>query len=100
MANGYGRWRIAISHEPSAMTRAKLVHRTLYQLLRIVELLEHQRDVEPGLAGKAIAAAVDAVLADERQRIGEEIERDGQAAARGAHHRLVQLEGVAVLLED
>ena len=52
------------------------------------------------LAGKALAAAVDAVLADQRQRVGEQIERDRQPAARAAHHRFVVLERVAVLVED
>ena len=52
-----------------------------------------------GLPGKAIAAAVDAVLADQRERVGEQIHRDGEPAARGAHHRLVVFERVAVLVE-
>ena len=34
------------------------------------------------LAGKALAAAVDAVLADQRERVGQQIERDGETAAR------------------
>jgi hypothetical protein len=39
------------------------------------------------------------VLADERERIGEQVERDRQTAANRAHHRFVTLERVAVLLE-
>src|SRR4029453_7412190 len=110
MTNGYSLWlslmamanhhQMAISHTPSAMVRAKLLHRALHQLLRIVELFEHERDVQLWLTRKAVAAAVDAVLADQCQRIGEEVERHGQAAPRGAHHRLVQLEGVAMLVKD
>src|SRR3954470_3882422 len=89
----------AMSDQPSAMSRAKFLHRALDQLLRIVELLENERDVELRLTGKALASAIDAVLADERQRIGEQIERDSQSAARRTHHRLMVLERVAMLLE-
>ena len=53
-----------------------------------------------GLPGKSLAAAVDAVLADQRERIGQQIERDGEPAARRPHHRLVVFERVAVLVED
>ena len=40
------------------------------------------------------------MLPDERERVGEQIERDGQTAARRAHHRLVVFERVAMLVED
>ena len=46
----------------------RVFHRALHQLLRVVELFEHERDVHLGLPGKPFAAAVDAVLArPERQ---------------------------------
>src|SRR5262245_35151492 len=79
--------------------RLELLYCTLHELFRIVQVLEHERDVQLRLTWKAIAAAVDAMLADERHRVGEQIERDGEAAARRSHHRLVNLQRVAVLLE-
>jgi hypothetical protein len=75
-------------------------HRALHQLLRILELLEHERDIHFRFAGEAFALAVDPVLPDERERIGQQIERDREPAARLAHHRLVTLESVAMLPED
>src|SRR5262249_11374453 len=68
--------------------------------LRVLEVLEDERDVHLRLAGKAIAAAVDAVLADERHRVGDEVERDGEAAPRRTHHRFVALERLLMLVED
>ncbi len=47
-----------------------------------------------------VAAAVDAVLADQRERIGQQVQRDGKAPAGRPHHRFVVLERVAVLVED
>ena len=86
------------------LTAARCALRTsiaaLHQLLRVVELLDDQRDVHPRLARKPLAPAVDTVLADQRERIGQQIERDRQTPARSAHHRFVVLERVAVLLED
>src|SRR5204863_2115990 len=80
-------------------SRAELLHRALNQLLGVVELFEHEPDVHSRFAGKALAAAVHPVLAHERERIGEQIERDRQAPTRGPHHRFVTLERVAVLIE-
>jgi len=40
------------------------------------------------------------VLPDQRERIGDEIQGDREPAARAAHHGLVALERVAVLLEN
>ena len=57
-------------------------HGALHQLLGVVQLFEHERDVHLRLAGKALAAAVDAVLADQRERVGQQIEGDRQTAAR------------------
>src|SRR5262245_10819579 len=77
----------------------ELFHGALHELLGVVELLDDQRDVHLRLPGEPIAPAIDAVLPDERERIGEQIERHGEAAARGPHHRLVMLERVAMLVE-
>src|SRR5438270_8701111 len=81
------------------MSRSQFFHRALHQLLRIVEAFEHERDVHFRLARKSLASTVDAVLTHERERVGQEIERNGEASAGGAHHRLVRLERVAMFVE-
>ena len=43
---------------------------------------------------------IDAVLADEDQRIGEHVHGDGQSAARNAHHEFVLFQLVPALLID
>ena len=60
----------------------ELLHRALHQLLGVVQLLENQRDVHLRFSRKPFATAVHAVLTHERERIGEQIERDRQPAAR------------------
>ena len=75
------------------------LHGALHQLFRIVELLEHERDVHLRLAWKPIAAAVNAVLSHQRERVGEKIEGHRQPPARRAHHRFVVLQRVAMLCE-
>ena len=71
----------------------------LHQLLRVADLLEHERDIQRRPARDARALAVDAVLADHRQRVGQQVERHRQPPARRPHHRLVDFERVAVLVE-
>ena len=61
----------------------------LQQLLGVADLLEDERDVERRPAGGARALAVDAVLPDHRERVGQQIERHRQPPARLPHHRLV-----------
>jgi hypothetical protein len=82
------------------MTNLELLHRTLHQLLGVIELFEDERNIHFRLARKTLAAAVNAVLPDERERIGQQVERDGEPAAGGAHHRFVALERIVVLIED
>src|SRR5690349_1453804 len=84
---------------PPALPALDFRHRTLHQLLGVVELFEHEGDVEAGLTRKAVAAAVHAVLTDERHRVGHEIERDGDAAPGRSHHRLVPFDHAAMFLE-
>jgi four helix bundle protein len=85
----------------SAISRfPNLLHCALHQLLRVFQLLEHKRDIHFGFAREPFAAAIDTVLPDERQRIGQEIERNRQAAARLAHHRFVVFERAAVFGKD
>ena len=72
----------------------------LQELFGIANLLEHQRDVQGWLARMPRTLAVDAMLANGRERIGQEIESDGELATRRAHHRLVNLELIAMFVED
>ena len=66
-------------------------HGGLDELLGAVDLIENGLQVERRLGGIAAGDAVDAVLADEDERVGEHIERDGEAASLGAEHELVFL---------
>src|SRR5207245_2333479 len=91
-------WTVAI--QISGLRFSELLHRALDQLLRVVELLEDQRNIHPWFSRKPLARAVHAVLPDECQRIRQEIERDGEPPAGGPHHRFVMLERVAMLVED
>jgi thiamine pyrophosphate-dependent acetolactate synthase large subunit-like protein len=64
----------------------------LHQLLRIVQLLEDTAAMSIfGLPGEAIAAAVDHVLADQRERVVSRSRGDGEAAGAPPHHRFVVL---------
>ena len=71
----------------------------LHQLLRVADLLDDERDVERRTSRHASALAVDAVLSDHRERVGEQIHRDRETAATLSHHRLVDFERLAVLVE-
>ena len=77
-----------------------MLHRTLHQLLRVVELFEDERDVHLRLAGKPLASTVDAVLADQGERVGQQVERDREPPAHGAHHGFVVLECGAMFGEN
>src|ERR1700687_1398850 len=78
----------------------ELLHRALHELLRVVELLENQGDIHPRLPGKPLAPAVHSVLTDERERVGQQVERDGQSSARASHHGLMMFQRIAMLVED
>ena len=76
-----------------------MFHGALQKLFGVAELFEYQRDVHLGLPGKPFAAAIDAVLADERQGISQKIEGHGEPPTRRTHHRLVTLECLAMSIE-
>ena len=52
-----------------------------------------------GLPGHSRALAIHAVLSHHRERVGQQIERHRQPPLRRSHHRLVNLERVAMLVE-
>jgi hypothetical protein len=78
----------------------EFLHRALNELLCVLELLEDESDVHFGLTGDSLAAAVDPVLPHQGQRVRQQIERHGEAAARCPHHRLVVFERITMLVED
>jgi len=63
------------------------------------EFLGDHAEVHRGDGGIALAGAIDSVLADEDQRIGDTVERDGQASAVAPEALLGMLEFVVMLLE-
>ena len=69
----------------------EFAHGGLYELLGAVDLVEHGLQIERGFGGVAAGDAVDAVLADEDERIGEHVEGDSEAATLGPEHELVLL---------
>jgi hypothetical protein len=71
----------------------------LQKFLGIAKVFEYERDVHLGLAGNPFAAAIDAVLPDQRQGISQEIEGHGEPSTRRTHHRFVMLECVAMFVE-
>jgi hypothetical protein len=66
-------------------------HGGLDELLGTVDLVENGFEVERGLGGVAIGDAVDAMLTDEDEGVGEHVERDSEAASLGTEHELVLL---------
>ena len=72
----------------------------LEEFLRVANLLEHQSDIERWTSGMPCTLAVHAVLTDGGEGIGQEIEGHGQPATGRAHHRLVDFQLVAMLVED
>jgi len=71
----------------------------LHKLFGVADLLEHDGDVERGSPRHPRALAVDAVLADHRERVGEQIERHGEPSASRSHHRFVHFECLPVLVQ-
>ena len=67
----------------------EFAHGGLNELLGSVDLVEDGLQVERGLGGVAIRDAVDAMLADKDEGVGEHVERDGKTASLGAEHELV-----------
>jgi hypothetical protein len=69
----------------------ELAHGGLDELLGAVDLVENSLEIERGLGRVAIRDAIDAVLSDEDEGIGEYIERDSEAASLQSEHKLVLL---------
>src|SRR3954463_15333247 len=70
------------------------------QFFGVADGFRDDLNVHGGLAGRACALAVNAVLADENESVGEHVQRDGELAARLAHHELVLFQFFAALFVD
>ena len=78
---------------------AEFFHYGLDEFLGVSELLGDHAEVHGGEGGVALAGAIDTVLADEDQGIGDAVEGDGQAAAVAAEALLEVLQFVVMLLK-
>ena len=56
----------------------ELGHRALHELLHIIHLFKDERDIHPRFSREALAAAVDTMLTDQRERVGQQVERHGE----------------------
>src|SRR5258707_2952464 len=79
---------------------AEFFHHGLDEFFGVGEFLGDHAEVHRGNRGIALAGAVDAVLTDEDERVGDAIERDGEAAAIPSEALLEVLEVVVVLLKS
>ena len=68
------------------------------ELFGVRKALGDELDVHGRFAELTDALAVDSVLADEHQSIGDAVEGDGEATAVAAHHEFVLFEIFATLL--
>jgi len=74
----------------------ELLHDGGYEFFRAVDTGEDGLQVECGDGEVAVGGAVDAMLSDEGERVGEHVHGDGEAAAGGAQHELVFFQIFAV----
>ena len=79
---------------------AELFHHALDQLFGVGEILHDELDVHDGLAGPALALAINAVLADESHGVGKKIHGDSEPAARNAHAGFEVFELFLLFVED
>jgi hypothetical protein len=78
---------------------AEFFHYGLDEFFSVGEFLGDHTDVHGGDGGIALAGAVDTVLADEDEGVGDAVERDGEAAAVAAEALFGVLEFVVMFLE-
>jgi hypothetical protein len=70
-----------------------------YQPLRVFDLTENEADIHGGLLGVALASAVDAMLADQREGIGQDIEGGCEPPSYRAQLKLIALAGFVIVLQ-
>src|SRR5579883_2218533 len=78
----------------------QLFHRGNDQALGVFDLLHDEADIHRGKLRLPLAPAIDAMLADERERVRQDIQRCCQAAANGAHLKVVPFFGLTIVIEQ
>jgi hypothetical protein len=79
---------------------AEFFHYRLDEFLGVSEFLGDNAQVHGGDGGVALTGAIDAVLADEDEGVGDAVERDGEAAAVAPEALLEVLEFVVMLFKS
>jgi len=77
-----------------------LLHHADRQLLSIIDALQDELNIHHGLSGLPGALAIDAMLADQRKRVSQEVQRKGQPAALHTHLKLVPFQFIAPFVVD
>ena len=85
------------AHRP--LTFFQFLHGGNDQPLGVFDLLHNQPNVHRRELRLALATAIHAVLANESERVGENIERGCQAPAYGAHLKFISFFGFLIMLE-
>ena len=78
----------------------ELFHRRNDQRFRVFNLLHDKADIHGRELRLPLAPAVDSVLADQGERIRQNIERRGESAAHRAHLKFVALFGFTIVVEQ
>ena len=64
-------------------------HRLQNQLLRLIHALQNNLQIHGRFIGLPNAGAIDAVLANQHERVGQQVRGHGEFAARAAHLEFV-----------
>jgi hypothetical protein len=83
-----------------AIAISSFFHHTLDEFFGVGEILHDELDVHDGLAGPALALAIDPVLADEGHGVGDEIHGDGEASTKNTHAGFEVFELFLLFVED
>src|SRR5690349_8565816 len=76
----------------------QFVHDARDQLFGVVQVFQNHLEVHRGFTRLARTLAINSVLADEDERVCQDVERDGEPSALDAHHRLVAFELILPLV--
>ena len=78
----------------------QLFYHRLDQLFGTVDLTQYRLKIERRLRWVAVRRAVNPVLPNQDERVGQHIERDGQSPARRAHHEFIFFQLIAAIVKD
>lgn len=79
---------------------AQLFHHALNQRFRVADFAGDDLNVHHRFFGIAGGVAIHSVLSDQDERVGQQVECDGQASAMRAHHRFEMFQFFLVFFED